>query len=696
MEALQQVGKYLFLEEQERSELSVGWRAVELVNARIDKYYLADVINPKLGANARFLEAYLNQSLLLEKLEHPNILKKIATSHETGDLISFAEYQEGFTLAKVLERCRSDGFPFSIDHALLVVSKLLSALSYAKTKHLPHGFVNPSVIFVTHEGEVKLKGFAMGAAFRALGGKLPNLGPKYSNYIPPGLTLVTGDHDGLDIYGCGAILYEMLTGETVGGGSAAQKVSHAVTASEGEKIPPRIANILVSALDSGAPTAYGDIQKMAKDMEELLYSGEYSPTTFNLAFFMHSAFRTEMEELGEKIAAEKERDFSGQGASSEAGPAADTPLPSPSQERQSVIMPDPEEAELPTGYSREQTKKKSKLPMILGAVALVAVAGVLAFLFWPKPEDGGQKFEEQRAKLEQEGEQAVVEALRRQQEELEKQNELYRQQLQQQAEADRERKKQELEAEMKRMDQEISRLKALEEQEQKTKELEDKLSDLEQQRLQAEEDDRLRQEAEKAALKYKEERASNVAGNEESQTDDAQDAGPEEEEVLEPLETADTTHGQENTAEQPVDTATAKKVEAQPKIGPVALDVSKKPEVTLVPPKRGEIVALDDPLLEYPVLMEAYETQEVPKKAIRDGVVERDRTISFFMKALVNEDGEVEEVELMRSPLPDNESDYGMISKALKAAKKVKFTSPTKMGVKVKVWMIFPIHFQGK
>jgi len=120
--SLQKIGKYLLLAEQERTTLGTIWRAADLVNGKISKHLLIDVIDPNLAADPGFLDHYLNQSLIAAKLEHPNILRKVTSIHEGGRLSSIYEYQEGFTLARVLERCQADMFPFSIDHGLLVVS----------------------------------------------------------------------------------------------------------------------------------------------------------------------------------------------------------------------------------------------------------------------------------------------------------------------------------------------------------------------------------------------------------------------------------------------------------------------------------------------------------------------------------------------------------------------------------------------
>jgi len=70
--------------------------------------------------------------------------------------------------------------------------------------------------------------------------------------------------------------------------------------------------------------------------------------------------------------------------------------------------------------------------------------------------------------------------------------------------------------------------------------------------------------------------------------------------------------------------------------------------------------------------------------------------VLFLVRALVNEEGVVEDAVLHSSPLDSGQDDYGMIDRAIKTVKRYDFTPPTKLGVPVKVWMIIPVHYRGK
>lgn len=666
--ALQKFSKYIFLEEQESSSLGATWRAAELAGSKIDHNLLTDVIAPGLANDPGFREQYLKQSSLSTKLEHPNILRKVSSNVESGELISFYEYQEGFSLEKVMKRCQAEMNPFSVDHALLVVSKLLSALAYAKTKHLTHGFVNPSMIFVTHEGEIKLKGYAFSSALRAAKSS-PALNDYYRNYAPAGMSLTSEDRDRMDIYGCGAILYEMLVGEPYKGGSdVGRAIASVQTASEGEPIPPKIAAILTNSLGE----TYKDIQKMAKDMDELLFSGEYSPTTFNLAFFMHSAFRQEMEELGEKIAAEKGRDFGGQQAAPpppKAAAAAPPPAPSAPPSQPAAAAPPPPR---PAEAAKPQAAGKSKTPMLIGVVALIVVV-IIAVVLMPKgdaPEDSStiSKIQNQ---LEQEGVKAEEDQARLKEEELERQNRELKELLREQAERELQRKEDELATEMAEVDKQIEEARRRKESEQKLQNLEAEL-----QRM------KMLQEAaaKKEAEKQKEEARQAVKPKPKSKAE---------------TQTAKAETNKPKTVEKPAP-AKPEPTKPEPKPTEDASNIPTEAPQTLRMPSPGDLVLLSDEQLRRPELLQTVPQLKAPRKAVRDGVVKKGKPQYYIMNILINEKGEVNQAKMTRRSLPRTANDYGMEDMAREAAMKTKWSVPTKQGVPVQVWSFVTITFHAK
>lgn len=695
------LGNYLLIEKQEETGIAEWWRGATLSGQKLESHFLVDVINGGLVADRGFVDHYLNQSTITTKLEHPNILRKVTSTFENQTLASVFEFNEGFSLEKVLERCREDGFPLAIDHALLVGSKLLSALAYAKGKHITHGFLNPSVVFVTHEGEIKLKGFSISSALRHFNGALP-FGDRYKTYVPQSMEMLSDDRDHLDIYGVGSILFEMLTGETVleaSGSSAAEKIANALTAADGEAIPDKIATILNKSLDANQPDSYHDIQVMAKDMEDLLFSGEYSPTTFNLAFFMHSAFRAEMESMNEKLAAEAEQNF---GAIAKAAPVAAPEAPAPPPTRSEVTMPDSSNAG-PAPAAARAPEKKGGLPLVPIAIgAVVVIIAVVAFMFMGGSGDSSDTQVDQMAKqLAEEGRQQEADELKRQQEELRRQNQMLMQQLEDERRQKAEEDKALLEADMNRMDEEIARLQREQQRKEELAQLE-----AERKRLAAEKEkvEQMQKEAEERRKKREEAQRLAQERAEQEQVAQGEDAVPKPttEKPKSPTTKPATDKVADNKKAEPADSgqgiadSSAASEENDVIISEEAMAAYGAEQGPKDIPNEGDLIEFDDPYLMPPVLLETYTPQEAPRKAIRAGVVDRGKTLSFLMRVLINTEGEVDDVELFRSPLADNSNDFGMIEKAKKVARKLKFSVPKKHDVKVKTWWFIPVNFTAR
>jgi len=701
---LEKIGKYVALEEQEKPGIGTLWRGAELAGDKIARHVLIDLIDAELAGDPNFVSSLMSQSLVSAKLEHPNILRKVTAIDDPGKVSSVYEHQEGFTLAKVLERCQTDMYPFSVDHALLVTSKLLSALTYAKGRHLSHGFVNPTMVYITHEGEVKLRGFSYATALRA-SGKKPTFSDRVTKYVPRGIDPLAEDRDKLDIFACGSILYEMLVGEPFNksDGDAAAVIGSARTDADSEPIPPKIAKILVSALGIGRPDAYTDVAKMAGDMENLLLSGEYSPTTFNLAFFMHSAFREEMESLSTKIKSEKEKRF---GAAAAAPPTA-PPKRAKTPPAAKAGTPRPASPEVKPRVGRQERSGSSKVPLIIGGAAVLLVVIVLAVLFIPRGGGETDRFDDMAQAMQQEGLLEEQRMKTKRLEVLEAENRSLKEELR----IIREREKQQqilrYQEEIAAVDQQIAKLSEQQNREQRNKEMAAELEALRKKNEALQESQReARLELQKSQDEALQEAlaAGDTEGESGTEREQPVDPAPEPvtptEPAVDPAESTETAANasrpreREKPAEKTAAPAPLEEPEPELETTAAATPPVKKPEPVM--PEYGEIVDINDELLEKPVVLENYDMLEAPRRAVRAGLVKRDGTLSFILKVLIDTNGRVEDVQIYRNPIAQSKDDFGMIEKAEKAALRLRYTPPTKMGVRVKCWNYVPIHFRGK
>jgi hypothetical protein len=206
------------------------------------------------------------------------------------------DYIPGRTLAQVLARTREEQIPLGVDHALTVLQGLAQAIILMHDRNLHHGTLSPHSAWVAYEGATHLLDAPVAGLVQALLPKAPALRAALEPYRPSAPASAFQQ----DLFALGALLYEMLTLEQLPAGPAIPDALAQATlkaAQEDEAIPGEILAFLKRLLMVGEP--FPTPAAFSADLERVLYDGEYSPTTFNMAFLMHTLFREENEADGE-------------------------------------------------------------------------------------------------------------------------------------------------------------------------------------------------------------------------------------------------------------------------------------------------------------------------------------------------------------------------------------------------------------
>ena len=76
-----------------------------------------------------------------------------------------------------------------------------------------------------------------------------------------------------------------------------------------DAVPKPILEILRKALAADPAARYAEVHELRKAVDTLLFSGDFSPTTFNLAFFMHSLFREDIDREARALKDEREASY---------------------------------------------------------------------------------------------------------------------------------------------------------------------------------------------------------------------------------------------------------------------------------------------------------------------------------------------------------------------------------------------------
>lgn len=351
-------GSYLLSAELAKDPFGSFHRGIQTAGAAFDRHVLVRVFSDELfqagmGTKAADLER------IVPLLGGSRAFGQ-GYRYEGGKIaLVGCDYVPGRSLGQLIEKAQHEQIPFGVDHALSVIQGVAQAVVQMHSKGLAHGLLSPHSIWVSFEGAAQIVDAPYAQAMR---GFLPRA-TAMQNWLVPYLQAPGGTPLQQDLHGVGAILYELLTFKKLPvGGDTASAIAGATlkAAQEDGPVPAEIKGFLTRLLVPGNP--FATVESFNAELERVLYDGDYSPTTFNMAFFMHTLFREENERDTAAIKAEQSDNFTAYTAAGDA-------LRSGASRSQHI-----------EGFVEEEQKSNKGL-LIGGAVAALAIviAGIFAF-----------------------------------------------------------------------------------------------------------------------------------------------------------------------------------------------------------------------------------------------------------------------------------------------------------------------------
>ncbi|MCM2268559.1 MAG: TonB family protein [Thermoanaerobaculia bacterium] len=382
MNTRDQFGNYLLLKKLAEDPLGETFRAGKIGRQNLERVVLLRVLNGAGFDAERIARALQARSSLAQALKSPTIGQATDVGQVRGVPYIAYDYASGRSLSQLLEQAARRSSPLPLDHALLVAERVALALAVAHEMRLgdervQHGFLTPQLVLVTNEGELKLLGFEASTGLRESAAH-PNVKQSVGRYLAPEVIAGQPPAKADDVFGLGALLYEMVTGQAWSGQATA--LDTATVAAEGTPLPADLGALLKRSLaprDQRLP----DALTWHKTIAKLMADNGWAATTFNLAFFLHNLFRDEIDRESRELESEKS-----QAASLVAAAAARAPEPGPAAAAPSAVRG--------SGPVREDTSvlrdeyglpaKKSGGPnmaLIGGAAAVLVLGAVGYFLF---------------------------------------------------------------------------------------------------------------------------------------------------------------------------------------------------------------------------------------------------------------------------------------------------------------------------
>ncbi|HXH40930.1 MAG TPA: protein kinase [Thermoanaerobaculia bacterium] len=295
-------GQYVLLEKIATGGMAEVWKARMRGVEGFQKIVAIKKILPHLSDNQDFIEMFVDEAKLAAQLNHNNIIHIYDLGKIQSSYYIAMEYIDGYDLKNILRKAQERDQPLSVEIALFVASKIGAALDYAHRKRdfedkemgLVHRDVSPQNVLISEEGDIKLCDFGIAKAASkashtqagALKGKL--------QYMSPEQAWGRNIDRRSDIFALATVLFEMLTARKLFSGdnelSILEQVREArVTAPSqyNDEVTPEIDAIVLKALQKDPANRYQTAGEMQRDLDAVLYSFKPTPTSADLAIYMH-------------------------------------------------------------------------------------------------------------------------------------------------------------------------------------------------------------------------------------------------------------------------------------------------------------------------------------------------------------------------------------------------------------------------
>ena len=367
----EQFGPFILFKKFESDALGDLWRA-----GRVDGGQLGPIMAVRRlsgGNRAALVQSAAEANQLVPLLSGTTFAKDQTIDVANGIPYVAHEYSGGRSLRHIVDRARGGAGvtanPVPIDQAIVIAEKIALSLSTTADlrylgNRLAHGALIPQFVWITDEGEIRVAGQQLGKGLIASMSD-SKVAAELGRYFAAEYRASAEVSKTTDVYSLGAVLYLLVTGneppDAVTGSAFAQTIRAAKTFA-GQPIPDDIRTILEKSLAIDPNARYATIGEMKQVLSSLVHGGNYSASTFNLAFYLNNLLKKEVE--GESVDRERESKVNVAAYAPVAAAAAAEAAPS----------------------SFDEAPVKNRVPLYAAAAVVVLAAGVGAFfMLKPKP-----------------------------------------------------------------------------------------------------------------------------------------------------------------------------------------------------------------------------------------------------------------------------------------------------------------------
>ena len=276
-------GNYELLEKVAVGGMAEIFKARAVHGQGVEKLVCIKRIHPALSADRLFVAMFIDEARLGVTMAHGNIVPTFDFGYVDGHYFLAMEYVEGHDLASLAGRAKVVGIEWPPQLALYVVMSVLEGLGYAHNKRdeqgrplkLVHRDVSPSNVLVSNDGQVKPLDFGIARSqareFETRTGVIKGK----PGYMSPEQAAGSNVDARADVWSCGAVLHELITGTRLKDGR--------------KKAEDELVEMVIDrALTANRDKRYSDAGAFQRALADVLEQRHWRPYAQNLAEFLGS------------------------------------------------------------------------------------------------------------------------------------------------------------------------------------------------------------------------------------------------------------------------------------------------------------------------------------------------------------------------------------------------------------------------
>ncbi|MCB9557032.1 MAG: serine/threonine protein kinase [Deltaproteobacteria bacterium] len=256
-------------------------------------------ILPHLTKNQKFVSMFLDEARLSLYLDHANIVHVFDIGRSGNTYFIVMEYVDGINLRNLSESLKRQNRGLKLEQCVFVAMEVCKGLGYAHDMRNPdddrplgivHRDVSPPNILLSRNGEVKLADFGLAKAASQLEQTDPGVVKgKFSYLSPEAASGIEVDYRA-DIFACGIVLFEMITGRRLFYGETDYQTVELVRQAKipplrelAPEVPEQLEQIVERSLSRDPDQRYQHAYEMQDALAQLLFTRGLKVTSRDLA-----------------------------------------------------------------------------------------------------------------------------------------------------------------------------------------------------------------------------------------------------------------------------------------------------------------------------------------------------------------------------------------------------------------------------